>query len=181
MDNEKLYNQSILLIGPSGAGKSTVADELCKITGMHRLCLDYIAHQDRKSGFIKQFKNSEEYNLYMLASQLKRAQELGIPGIVDFGAGHSVYDDKIIFEHVKSILSNFKNIVLLLPSEDLEESLQILSKRSTGDYSPNRKFITSTCNEELATIIIYENGRTPNQIAQDIINSVRINKDAKQH
>ena len=178
MNNEIIFNESILLIGPSGAGKSTVAEELCKITGMQRLCLDYIANQDRKNGFIKRFRNDEEYYLYMLESQLKRAQDLGIPGIVDFGAGHSVYNDEVIFERVKYILSKFKNVVLLLPSEDLEESLQILSKRSTGDYSPNRKFITSPCNEELATIVIYEHGRKPNQIANDIINRIN-SRDAK--
>lgn len=171
MNNDKIYDQSIILIGPSGAGKSTIANELSKITGMQRLCLDSIANRDRKNGFTKRFRNIEEYNLYMLESQLKRAQELGMPGIVDFGAGHSVYDDKAIFDRVKSILGNFKNVVLLLPSEDLEKSLQILSERSTGDYSTNRKFITSPCNMELATIIIYENGRTPSQIAKDIIDS----------
>ena len=70
-----------------------------------------------------------------------------------------------------------ENIVLLLPSENLEESLQILSSRSTGDYSPNRRFITSPCNEELATIVIYENGRTPKQVAQDIMNSIQMKKN----
>lgn len=178
MNDEIIFSQSILLIGPSGAGKSTVADELCKITGMQRLCLDYIANQDRKSGFIKRFRNDEEYYLYLIELQLKRAQDLGISGVVDFGAGHSVYDDEEIFERVKTILNKFKNVVLLLPSEDLEESLQLLSKRSTGDYSPNRKFITSPCNGELATIIIYEQGRTPNQIAQDIIYRIN-NRGAK--
>ena len=28
--NDKLYNESIILIGPSGAGKSTVAEELSR-------------------------------------------------------------------------------------------------------------------------------------------------------
>ena len=177
MENDNIYSQSIILIGPSGAGKSTVANELCKITGMQRLCLDSIANRDRRNGFRSNFRNSEEYNLYMLESQLKRAQDLGIPGVVDFGAGHSVYDDKIIFERVKYMLSNFENIVLLLPSENLEESLQILSSRSTGDYSPNRRFITSPCNEELATIVIYENGRTPKQVAQDIMNSIQMKRN----
>ena len=100
MNNDKIYDQSIILIGPSGAGKSTIANELSKITGMQRLCLDSIANRDRKNGFTKRFRNIEEYNLYMLESQLKRAQELGMPGIVDFGAGHSVYDDKAIFSPI---------------------------------------------------------------------------------
>ena len=47
--------------------------------------------------------------------------------------------------------------------------MKILEKRSTGDYSFNRKAITSPCNRELATITIYENHRTPNEIAQEII------------
>ena len=98
MENERLYNESIILIGPSGAGKSSVAEELSKITHLQRLCLDRIANHDRDTGFMKMFRNADEYNAYMIKTQLERAEKTGIPGIVDFGAGHSVYDDKGIFE-----------------------------------------------------------------------------------
>ena len=116
----------------------------------------------------------------MIKTQLERAEKLGIPGIVDFGAGHSVYDNEDIFDYVKKLLSKFKNVVLLLPTQDIEKSLQILASRSTGDYSPNRKFITSPCNNELATMTIYENGRKPNEIAEEIIRIIESRNKSKE-
>ena len=173
MEEKKLYEESILLIGPSGAGKSTVAEELKKITGMPRLCLDYVANNDRKLGVAKNFNSSEEYNLYMLKKVLSIAKKEGKPGIVDFGAGHSIYDNTIIFNDVKKILKKFKNIVLLLPSVDVNKSLEIMSQRSTGDISSNKKFLISHCNRELATLVEYENGRKPREIAESIINRIK--------
>lgn len=144
MDNNELYKKSILLIGPSGAGKSTVSEELHRITQMPRICLDAIKKQDRDSGYTRKFKNSDEYNVYMIKKLLAKAD--GIPRVVDFGAGHSVYEDLQIFNELKLELKQFKNIILLLPSVNVEESLQILEHQSTGDYSENKNFITSECN-----------------------------------
>ncbi len=169
MENERLYNDSIILIGPSGAGKTAVADEIEIMTSLKRLRLDEVANRDRDRGFKEKFRNVEEYNAYMIKTQIEMAEKAGIPGVVDFGGGHSVYDNKEIFDFVKKQMSKFKNVVLLLPSHDLEKSLQILASRSTGDYRPNKKFITSPCNKELATMIIYENGRNPRQIAEEIL------------
>lgn len=172
-EKNKLFEESIILIGPSGAGKSEVAEILRKITGMPRICLDRIANDERKSGYIQKFDCVEEYNHDMLKRMLELAKKNGEPGIVDFGAGHSVYDDLIIFNDIKLMLKSFKNIVLLLPSVDIEKSLAIMSKRSTGDFSVNRKFLTSPCNRDLATLVEYENGRTPQEIAESIINRIK--------
>ena len=139
MDNEKLYNETIILIGPSGAGKSRVAGELSVMKKLPRLCLDRIANDDRIRGVMRKFKNADEYNADMIKTQLEIAEKNGIPGVVDFGAGHSVYDNKEIFDNIKKQVGKFKNVVLLLPTQDLEKALKILASRSTGDYSENRR------------------------------------------
>lgn len=172
MEN-KLFEESIILIGPSGAGKSTIAEILKNITGMPRLCLDGVANRDRQSGFMNNFNSSDEYNFNMINRVLMFAEKNEKPGIVDFGAGHSVYDDTSIFNDVKAMLKRFKNIVLLIPSVDIEKSLAIMAKRSTGDVRENRKFLTSPCNRELATLVEYENGRSPEEIAESIINKIK--------
>ena len=177
LEKSKLYTDSIILIGPSGAGKSTVAEELRKITYLPRLSLDRIANADRRNGVMRNFNSPDEYNLSLLQKVLDAAVKEGVPGIVDFGAGHSVYRSKEIFEKVKKLLSNFDNVILLLPSKDIEESIDIMAKRSTGDYSTNREFILSPCNKELATMTVYGNNRKPEEIAKDILDRIKDSKN----
>lgn len=176
-NNKKLYEESIILIGPSRAEKSTVAEELKKKTGMQRLCLDRIANKARDTGFMRNFKNEDEFNSYIISETLERVKQNDLYGIVDFGAGHSVYDDREIFEKVKSMLKPFKNIVLLLPDEDEEKSLDIMKSRATGDTKENKKFFESPCNKELATMIVYGNNRQPIEIAEEILQGIRERKE----
>ena len=171
--NEKLYDESIILIGPSGAGKSTVAEQLHLKLNMPRLCLDEKANKARDTGFSENFRNVDEFNYFMISKIIKDAKNQNTYGIVDFGGGHSVYDDKEIFEKVKEQLKPFKNIVLLLPCVDEEQALKIMNARSTGDARDNLKFIKSSCNRELATITVYGNGRTPSDIADEIISLIK--------
>lgn len=176
-NNKKLYEESIILIGPSGTGKSTVAEELRKKTGMKRLCLDVIANRARDTGFMNNFKNADEFNSYMISKTLERVKKEGSYGIVDFGAGHSVYDDQEIFEKVKSMLKPFKNIVLLLPDKDEEKSLNIMKSRATGDIRDNKKFFESPSNKELATITVYGNNRQPLEIAEEVMQCIKNRKE----
>ena len=171
--NQRLYEESIILIGPSGAGKSTIAEELRKKTNMKRLCLDRIANRARNTGLSRKFRNADEFNYYMISEVLSKVKDRNLYGIVDFGAGHSVYDDVEIFERVKQLLKPFKNIVLLLPDEDTEKSLSIMKRRSTGDTRENKKIIESFCNTELATMTVYGNNRQPSEIAEEIISIIR--------
>ena len=179
--NDKLYSESIILIGPSGAGKSTVAEELSQKLNMPRLCLDRIANRARETGFTQKFKNADEFNYFMISEVIKKAKNENMYGIVDFGAGHSVYNDKEIFEKVKRELKPFKNIILLLPSNDEELSLKIMNERSTGDTSDNLKFLKSSCNKEIATITIYGNGKTPAAIADEVIFRIEEKKKPSEH
>lgn len=178
--DKKLYTNSIILIGPSGAGKSTVAKELEQITGMQRLSLDRIANNARKTGFIKNFKNTEEFNCYMISKLLEDAEKSDSYGIVDFGAGHSVYEDPQIFDCVKEMLKPFENIVLLLPDQDRKKSLEIMKNRSTGDTNDNGRFLLSICNYELATITVYGEGRLPSEIATEILQKINKRKETQQ-
>ena len=176
MNHDKLYDESIILIGPSGAGKSETARALQQITGMPRICMDRIANRDRNSGFKKKFKDGEHYNAFLIESLIRKAEEDGIPGIVDFGAGHSIYHNPQLFQEVKRNMRKFKNVILILPSKDKEESLKIMKERSTGDTSDNKEFIESPCNHQLATMEVYGDGRTPNEIAKEILDMIDIRR-----
>lgn len=139
---------------------------------MPKISLDEIAEHARKTGFKYTFKSADEFNYYMIQGLLEKTITNNQYGIVDFGAGHSVYDDKEIFEDVKSILKPFLNVVLLLSSDDEEESLTIMNKRSTGNTADNKKFLESHCNRELATMIIYENNRTAVEVSDEILSRI---------
>ena len=140
-NSKKLYNESIILIGPSRTGKSTIAEELKKKTGMQRLCLDTVAYKARNKGLVEKFENVEEFNSYMISEIIEKAKKDGLYGIVDFGGGHSVYDNREIFERVKSMLKPFKNIVLLLPDKDEGKSLDIMKSRAKGDIRKIRNLL----------------------------------------
>lgn len=175
--SNRTYDDSILLIGPSGVGKSTVAERLKKKTGMPRLCLDKIANDARRNGLRNRFRTSDEFNYSMIKYMVDRALKADEYGVVDFGAGHSVYDDETIFKNVQSLLGNFKNVVLLLYSDNLQESLDVIGRRSTGDTNDNRRFIESPCNRELASMVVYVKGKNPDQIADEILEIIEKNKN----
>ena len=114
----------------------------------------------------------DSFNNYMIRTCLEKTLISGTPGVADFGAGHSVYNDEEIFRGIKEILSKFKNIVLLLPTPDIDTSLEIMARRSTGEYDHNEQFIRSHCNRDLATMVVYENGRTPREVAEGILKQI---------
>jgi hypothetical protein len=104
------------------------------------------------------------------------------PGsVLDFGAGHSFYEDQTLFARVQRALAPYPNVVLLLPSPDLDESVRILNARFTqlladeeGEVDPrllemNEQFVRHPSNTTLAKMIVYTNGKTPEQTCDEII------------
>lgn len=169
-------NNTIILIGPMGTGKSTVAKLLeNQIEGMHRISLDnkdllkMLYEKERK---FRDFKNFEFMLTGTVLSSLKK------PYIIDFGAGHSVYEDKNLREQMKKMCAQFKNIILLLPSMDKEKSREVLAERrkiklDSHKDQDNWHFITSPNNYELATNTLYEENKTPEDISREILQLVK--------
>lgn len=87
--------------------------------------------------------------------------------IIDFGAGQSVYDDKELFKKVEENLKPIDNVVLILPSSDNKESIDILYKRNKFEY--NNIFIENECNAKLAKLIVYTKGKKPKETCTEII------------
>lgn len=176
--SKRLYEDSIILIGPSGAGKSTVAADMEQRLKMPRICLDKIANEAKRNGHGAKFNSADEFNYNMIHDLISTAQKYDDAyGVVDFGAGHSIYKDKAIFEKVKKELKPFENIVLLLPCKDEKKTLEIMAERSTGDTSENLEFLRSQCNKELATMVIYADGRSPQEISDEIMSRIAKRKN----
>ena len=107
----------IILIGPPTIGKSTVAEEISK-----KLDIEYV-QLDKLQGEYG-YGSGKELELVkdVLSPKFKK---YNTPSILDFGGGH-VYN-----KGIDKLLSDYSNVFLLTPSNDYNESKEILKK---GNY-----------------------------------------------
>lgn len=171
---------SILLIGPMGTGKSTIARMISTNLNMPQISLD---NRDQLRQFYsnkQSFNHFKDFEFYLTGSVLTSLRE---PCVIDFGAGHSVYENPIMFHEMSKLISKFANVVYMIPSENKEESMEILNNRvlqrnknlTSQTLNDNRHFISAPCNEQLATIIQYTKDKTPEQISNEILDKVKMN------
>ena len=109
-------------------------------------------------------------------------------GIIDFGASNSVYDDQDLFTRVANALAPYPNVILLLPSPDLDESVEILKKRlarmlteagiefTDELFKLNQYFVEHPSNHKLAKLVIYTKQKTPEEICDEIVQKISVNK-----
>lgn len=175
--NQEVLDNSILLIGPMGTGKSTIANKLSESLSLPRISLD---NKEQLKELYKQkesFENFKEFEFFLTCSTLTNLDK---PCIVDFGAGHSVYESPLMFYEFKKLMNKFSNIIYMIPSKNKEESIQILNdrvmKRNPNELvqslNNNRHFVEIPCNEELATLTEYTKGKDIQTITDEIINYV---------
>ena len=177
----------IILIGPIGAGKSTIGELLAGQLKLPQCSMDekrwpyykeigysqQLAALKRETegfwGVCQYWKPFEAYAVGRLLAENHHC-------IIDFGAGHSVYDDPQLFESVQQALAPYPNVILLLPSPDLDESIAILNQRN--EYVPNgtpnvhEHLLRHPSNFQLAKFIVYTKSKTPIETCQEILQVV---------
>ncbi|MGH2582124.1 MAG: shikimate kinase [Anaerolineales bacterium] len=188
---------TIILIGPMCAGKSTVAKLLAESLGIENFAVDdhrwnYYEQTDYDKA--KAARIIEAEGMVALLNYMKPFEAFAVEKImaeksncvIDFGAGHSVHEDETLFKRVRDALSQCQNVVLLLPSADLDESTQILNARFTellqrevGSVDPNlldlnEHFVKHPSNHTLAKLVVYTNGKSPDETANEIIGRVQL-------
>ncbi|HEU4326640.1 MAG TPA: hypothetical protein VFS21_26100 [Roseiflexaceae bacterium] len=185
----------IVLIGPMCAGKSTVAEGLSVRLGVPRCGLDQvrwdyyneigydnehakqIAEAEGPAGIIRYWKPFEAHAVERVLADH--------PGeIIDFGAGHSVYDEQELLERVRMALAPVRTVILLLPSPDDEESVAIANERlaklyeqegetlQPGILEMNAFFVRHPSNRMLATHTVYTKDKTPEETCEEIIQTI---------
>jgi hypothetical protein len=102
-------------------------------------------------------------------------------GLIDFGASNSVYEDPALFSRVENALAPYPNVILLLPSPDPDESVEILKNRlirmltEAGKeftdelFELNEYFVKHPSNRQLAKLVIYTKDKTPEKICDEIL------------
>lgn len=84
------------------------------------------ADELRRHGFEQLYKYWKQFEIHTVERIVQEYQGY----IIDFGAGHSVYEDNEYFDRAKKALKNEQFIILLLPSMDMRESIEILNARN---------------------------------------------------
>jgi shikimate kinase len=184
---------SIILIGPYGAGKSTIADLLAERLHMPTASMDSRQHYYREAGFdreefkrrlaISNLEGDRYFQSFFPAAVARLLQNH--PGhVIDLGAGHTVSEDPAQFARIKELLDPYPNVVLILPSPDLDESIRVLRERTRNrpgaDFFFNSEFdyfnhwVKSPCNFELAKATVYTHGKTPEQTADDVLDALSL-------
>ena len=172
----------VILIGPIRAGKSTVGKLLAEKLHLPQRSLDLIfdSYLDEIGYDRAHAAELKKIGFYELTQYWKAFEPEGVARIVaepeaaviDLGGGHSVYDDANLFARVKKTLAPFPNVILIMPSPDLEESIAILNERTNGfvsnGYDFHDEFVRSRCNYELAKHTVYTKGKTPAETCEEI-------------
>ena len=184
----------IILIGPLWAGKSTLAELLCHRLGLRRASMDDTSWgYYEEVGFNRALANELErrgehlalshYVRPFLAHAVERHLADHPDCVIDFGATHSIYDDPDELERVKRALAPYPNVILLLPSPDLQRSAAILRERAADDvwlakireehgFDLNEQYLRHPANRELARHIVYTEGKTPEETCEEILRLV---------
>jgi hypothetical protein len=187
---------SIILIGPIRAGKTVIAELLAGKLGMPQVSLDdvrweYYSEVGYDEAEVSRLAKSDDGMLAILdywkpfeAYSVERVLADYPDAVIDFGAGHSVYEDAALFARVQHALAQYPNVVLLLPSPDPDESATILNERFSrllaeelGEVDPrlldvNAQFVRHPSNFTLAKIVVYTNNKTPDETCDEIIRQI---------
>jgi shikimate kinase len=174
----------IILIGPIGAGKSTQGALLAEKLQLPRAPMDdlrwayykEIGYDEELSKRIGEKEGFPAVYRYWKAFEIHAVERL-LAGhrdcVIDFGAGHSVYEEDELFARAQRALAPFANVVLLLPSPDLDESVRLLRERTAMSEDPvfdlTDHFVRHHSNHDLATMVIYTDGKTPEETRDEIL------------
>ena len=155
---------------------------------MDRLRFDYyneIGYEDavrkrleKEEGFVAVYRYWKPFEAHAVERLLVEHADC----VIDFGGGHSVYEDANLFERVKRALEPFTNVILLLPSPDLDESVRILRERTMAGngwdgrsrgFDFHEHFVKHHSNHDLAKFVVYTGGKTPEETRDEILGQIR--------
>jgi shikimate kinase len=185
-------NATIILIGPLGAGKTTVGRLLAEKLGLPFCSVDDVRWAYyQEVGYDKTVADQMAASSHGIQDVLRYSKPFEARmvervladhhGVIDFGASNSIYDDKDLLSRVETALAPYPNVILLLPSPDLDESVEILKNRLTRMlakagkaftnelFELNEYFVKHSSNYQMAKLVIYTRDKTPEIICDELM------------
>jgi shikimate kinase len=175
---------TIILIGPVGVGKTTTAQLLAE-----RLSLPYLALDELRWSYFQEIGYDHERQQQLGATggiaavlaywepfevhALERVLTDHQAGVLDVGGGYTIANDPTLVSRIRSTLAPYPYVFLLLPTPQLDESIQVLDDRIAGqlpDEFPlpthvERHFKT----QQLAKHVVYTHNKTTEAIRDEIL------------
>jgi hypothetical protein len=174
----------IILIGPMDTGKSTQGKLLAEKLGLPQCSMDELrwpyykeigfdeAEQEQiraREGICGVYRYWKPFEAHAVERLLSEHQNC----IIDFGAGHSVFEDDALFARVAAAVQPYENVVLLLPSPDLDESVALLKQRGwdgmADSFDFHEHFVKHHSNHSLAKKVVYTKGKSPEETRDEIL------------
>jgi hypothetical protein len=175
-----------------GAGKSTQANLLAEALDVPRIPMDRVRFDYyREIGYDDEYTQRlrEEGGMRLLMPYWKPFEAHAVErvvadhrgAVIDFGAGHSVFEDEVLFERVREALLPVRNVVLLLPSPDRDKSMRVLitgveasaatlpEAQREGLVEMQRLFVEHRSNYVLAKRTVYTHGDMPEETRDKIL------------
>jgi hypothetical protein len=178
----------MILLGPVRTGKSTLAPLLAAQFGIPHVSLDDLRwHYYQEIGYNQDLAHEIRQRGGMLALavywqlfdaySVERVVADHPDAVIDFGAGIGVAESHEQFARVQQALAPFPNILLILPSADVDESLQILHVRDQEppddlNFDFNAHFLRHHGYYDLAKFTIYTKGKRPQDTCDEIVRVV---------
>ncbi len=175
----------IIFIGPVRAGKSTIASLVAAKLGLPHVSLDSLRWRYyREVGYddelAKQIRIQGGFLAVMFYRQLfdphsvERVLGDHPSAVIDCGAGVGPYENNEQFHRIRDLFAPIPNIFLLLPSEDVKESLLILKERDPSppadlNFDISAHFLQHPGYRLLAKYIICTKSKTPEQTCSEVL------------
>lgn len=169
------------------AGKSTVGKLLAEKLALPQISLDdlrwdyyreigydeTLAQEIRqKGGFLALVAYWSLFNSHAVERILAEHSNC----VFDFGAGPLIFDNSIQQTQIENALKPYANVIRLLPSPDLDKSINILQKRGQHLQGTNAQgfdwstfFVKHAANRQLAKYQLFTDGSTPTETCAEIL------------